>query len=64
MGLENPDIIDAVGTETGSGDVILTIFDGNEWDDELVHLRALQDKINSYFSFIESGRSGTDTRRQ
>ena len=36
------------------GLVRLTISDHLDWDDEELHLRTLQDKINRYIEFIES----------
>ncbi len=56
MGLENVDVIDAVGTETEDGTVVLSIIDGWDWADERQHLLALQDKMNAYFAFVESGQ--------
>ena len=54
--LDNPKIVDAIGTEKTTGDIILTITDSWDWSDEQKHLIALQDKLNSYFDFIESGQ--------
>lgn len=54
--LDNPKIVDAIGTEKITGDIILTITDSWDWNDEQKHLIALQDKLNSYFDFIESGQ--------
>lgn len=54
--LDNPNTVDAIGTEKTSGDIILTITDSWDWSDEQKDLLALQDKLNSYFNFIESGQ--------
>lgn len=54
MSLDNVSVIDAVGTDRLTGKVVLTIIDSWDWSDERLHLIALQDKINSYFEFIES----------
>lgn len=54
MGLENVSVVDAVGTEPASNCVVLTIIDSWDWSDERGHLLALQNKLNSYFGFIES----------
>lgn len=35
--------------------VVLTISDHLDWEDEYSHLMLLQDKLNSYLRFIESG---------
>jgi hypothetical protein len=55
MPVDNPDVVDAIGIERDSGIVALTISDHLEWDDDNQHLLALQEKINRYFAFIESG---------
>lgn len=55
MSLDNPKIVDAIGTEKTTGDIILTITDSWDWADEGQHLLALQNKINAYLDFIESG---------
>ena len=52
--IDNPDTVDLIGTEKASGKIVLTISDHLAWGDE-AHLSALQDKINTYLSFIESG---------
>jgi hypothetical protein len=54
--LDNPNIVDTVGIEKKTGFAILTITDSWDWSDEQQHLLALQDKLNSYFHFIESGQ--------
>ena len=54
MAVDNPDIVDSIGTEKVSGQIVLTISDHLAWGDG-AHLSALQDKINTYLSFIESG---------
>jgi Family of unknown function (DUF6572) len=56
MGLENAQVVDAVGIEKSTGDLILTILDGWPWDDERAHLQALQAKFNAYLDFVESGQ--------
>lgn len=55
MALEQTTQIDAIGVERRSGRVILTLIDATNWDDEESHLHLLQDKINSYLRFAESG---------
>lgn len=56
MSLDNAEVVDAVGTETEDGTVVLSIIDGWDWADERGHLRALQDKLNAYFGFVETGQ--------
>jgi uncharacterized protein DUF6572 len=53
--IEETDIVDAIGVESRSGKVILTIFDHLDWRDEKAHLVALENKVNTYLRFIESG---------
>jgi hypothetical protein len=53
MTVENTSIVDAVGTDVETGEVRLSIFDHLPWD--TAHLSLLQDKINLYLGFIESG---------
>lgn len=52
MSIEDQSSVDAIGVNE-SGIVVLTISDHLEWDDE--HLYLLQEKINTYLAFIESG---------
>ncbi|MEB0059971.1 MULTISPECIES: DUF6572 domain-containing protein [unclassified Variovorax] len=53
MTVEITSIVDAVGTDTGTNEVHLSIFDHLPWS--TYHLRLLQDKINAYLGYIESG---------
>jgi hypothetical protein len=53
--VDNPNIIDAVGTDRATGEVVLTIADQLEWDDSARHLPILREKINRYIGFIEAG---------
>lgn len=55
MTIERTDAIDAIGLDKVSGKVILKIIDALEWVNEYDHLIILQDKINSYLRFLESG---------
>jgi hypothetical protein len=56
MSLEKTDTVDAVGFETGTNSVVLTIADSWDWSDERAHLLALQAKLNCYLDFIEDGQ--------
>ncbi|PTY03401.1 hypothetical protein DB346_05835 [Verrucomicrobia bacterium LW23] len=56
MALDNPTVVDTIGIEAATGKVVLTMFDTWTWDAPLPHLLALQDKLNAYFGFIESGQ--------
>jgi hypothetical protein len=56
MSLDNIEMVDSVGTSIADGTVILSIIDGWDWNDHEKHLNALQNKLNAYFNFIESGQ--------
>lgn len=56
MSLDNIMSVDALGISKVDGAAILTLFDGDDWNEEMQHLYALQEKINAYFNFIESGQ--------
>ncbi|MBY3176694.1 hypothetical protein HFO42_04580 [Rhizobium leguminosarum] len=56
MSVSQTDIIDFAGIDEATGDLRLTISDHLPWDqDEGDHLLILQDKLNAYLRFIESG---------
>jgi hypothetical protein len=56
MGLDNIELVDAVGTEIDSNTIVLSIVDSWDWQSQRAHLLALQAKLNAYFSFVESGQ--------
>ncbi|WP_119939198.1 DUF6572 domain-containing protein [Neorhizobium sp. NCHU2750] len=56
MAIDQVDQIDFYSIDRISGDLWLTISDHMPWDiDDGNHLVILQDKLNTYLSFIESG---------
>lgn len=55
MSVEDKNKIDAISTNNNN-QVALTISDHLLWDDNNEHLIILQDKINSYLDFLESGQ--------
>jgi len=55
MSIEQSEVVDFIGTDKVTGSVTLVISDHLDWSDEHTHLVLLQDKINSYLRFIESG---------
>jgi hypothetical protein len=55
MSLDHTNTVDAVGIDRASGEATLTIADSWDWSDFSRHLLALQEKLNAYFAFIESG---------
>src|SRR4051794_4939791 len=56
MSIEQTNVVDFVGVDSNTGYLILTVSDHLEWPaDASEHLLLLQDKLNSYLRFIESG---------
>jgi len=54
MSIDQTEVIDFI-EEDESGRIILTVSDHLEWDETGEHSLLLQDKLNSYLRFIESG---------
>jgi hypothetical protein len=54
MSVENIKVIDFASIDK-KGKAVFTISDHLMWDDKNEHLMILQNKINAYLSFIESG---------
>ncbi len=55
MSIEQSDVVDIFGIDKVTGAVTLAISDHLDWSDESQHLHLLQEKLNAYFEFIESG---------
>jgi|CXWL01.1.fsa_nt_gi hypothetical protein len=55
MTVEQSQVIDWLLMEAETGHVVLTIVDPLDWSAEGKHIFALQEKLNSYLAFIESG---------
>jgi hypothetical protein len=59
MSLEETKVIDSIGVDKATNDVVLTIVDHLSWSNEEHgdhnHLLLLQEKLNTYLSFIEGG---------
>jgi hypothetical protein len=55
MSIDQPDIIDFISIHRATGKVFLTISDHLDWSDPHAHLVKLQDKLNAYLRFCESG---------
>jgi hypothetical protein len=53
MALHKTGVIDRVGVEADTGRVVLTVVDEMDWSDDQRHLLALQQKLNTYLSFVE-----------
>ena len=54
MTIEQTDVIDFISKDE-SENIVLTISDHLEWDVDNEHLYLLQEKLNSYLRFLESG---------
>jgi hypothetical protein len=57
MTIDDVDKIDFVTISDG-GEALLTISDHLPWDDQSRHLLLLQEKLNAYLRFTESGELG------
>jgi uncharacterized protein DUF6572 len=53
MAVDEPDVIDMM-SETKTGHVVLTVSGHLDWRDSL-HQYTLQEKLNRYLAFVESG---------
>jgi hypothetical protein len=56
MTVEDPDVVDFINVDRMSGGYLLSISDHLPWDEEEEHLFLLQEKINTYIAFVESGQ--------
>jgi hypothetical protein len=56
MTIEQTASIDFASIDSDSGKIMLTISDHLLWNgDQGIHVQLLQDKLNSYLRFVESG---------
>ncbi|MGO8134287.1 DUF6572 domain-containing protein, partial [Rhizobium ruizarguesonis] len=56
MALDETNVIDAIGVDKATGELVLTITDHLEWKgSDSEHLLLLQEKLNTYLGFVESG---------
>ena len=55
MPLANPSVIDAIGIDTVTGEVVLSLLDEMEWTELELHATLLGEKLNHYLGFIEAG---------
>jgi hypothetical protein len=56
MSVDQPAVIDFVWRDEKNNRAVLTISDHLDWEAEGAHLLLLQDKLNHYLEFIESGQ--------
>ena len=54
LSVEDKDVIDIIGIDS-AGNVVLTVTDHLDWSNTLEHVFILQEKINRYLAFVESG---------
>jgi hypothetical protein len=47
--------VDWLGIENDTDNIVLTVVDDLDWANETDHLLALQEKLNTYLAFVESG---------
>jgi hypothetical protein len=59
MSLSEVKQVDAIGEDKKSGAIVVTLIDEMNWNNENDHLMLLQEKINNYLSFVESGEIQT-----
>jgi uncharacterized protein DUF6572 len=55
VSVDQPDVIDFLTHDSKTGEVILVMVEGREWDGSDVQLRQLQEKFNNYVSFALEG---------
>ncbi len=55
MSIKKTNEVDSIGIDNKTGYVTLAIFDSFDCADEEEHLLLLQENLNSYLSFLESG---------
>ena len=55
MSVEQTDVVDILGIDRETGQVVLTVSDHLDWSDSVGHQTILQKKLNTYLAFVESG---------
>lgn len=55
MTIEQIKVVDVISIDPSTDEVVMTISDHLDWTDPDEHLLLLQEKLNSYLAFIESG---------
>ncbi len=54
-GVENPGVLDALGRDGETGEVVLVMLEPRPWNGGETQLLQLQEKLNSYLSFALDG---------
>lgn len=55
MSVDDLNVVDIVGVDKHTGNLVLTISDHLDWSNTSEHMLILQAKINKYLAFVESG---------
>ena len=55
MSVDQTDVVDILGIDRETGDVVFTISDHLDWSNIVEHQVLLQKKLNRYLAFVESG---------
>ena len=55
MAIDETDVVDAIGVDGVSGELVMTISDHLDWKEVPLHLEALRDKFNAYLRAIQDG---------
>lgn len=53
--IDNPNVIDAIGINENTQAIELHVSDNLDFLDEEHHLKMLQDKLESYLAYVQSG---------
>lgn len=54
MAVDNFEVVDIISADPG-GNVVLKASDHLDWSDSISHQRTLQEKLNRYLAFVQSG---------
>ena len=55
MSVEQTSVIDIISADRNTEKVVLTISDHLDWSNSLEHQKLLQEKLNRYLAFVETG---------
>ena len=54
-GVKNPGVVDLISPDDDTGEVVLSILEEREWGRVSTQLEELQEKLNSYLSYVLDG---------
>jgi hypothetical protein len=54
VAIDDPGVVDIISIDP-TGSVVLQVSDHLDWDDSIQHQLNLQEKLNRYLAFVESG---------